>query len=139
MNRVIVVLVVAMVFFWSCGQDKYGDVVELNDKFISITQEYIDGLNKAQSAKDVASAINKYTDGFQKIGPMMKEINKKYPDLTTVKDLPEKVKESQVKSEKIGMEFASSFMKIIQYMGDPQVIKAQERMTEVMQSFQEKN
>jgi len=137
MNKLIVVVIVLLGFVWGCGQGKYDDVVEVNDEFISVVQDYIDRLNKAQKGKDIAKAMNKYADAFKKIGPKMKEINEKYPELITAKDLPEKVKQSQAKATQIGMDLASSFMKIMQYMNDPEVVEAQKRMGDAMRSVQE--
>lgn len=139
MNRVVVVLMMAVGLVWGCGQDKYADVVEVNDQFITVTQDYVDGLNKAQSGKDVAKVMNKYADEFKKLAPKMNDLNTKYPDLAKMKDLPEKIKISQEKAGQMGAAFASSFMKSIQYMGDPEVVAAQERMAGIMQSVQPKN
>ena len=132
----LVVVIAFMGFVWGCGQDKYDKVVEVNDQFVSVTQEYIDGLNKAESGKDIAKAMNKYADEFKKLGPKMKEISEKYPELMTAKDLPEKIKQSQAKATQIGMDLASSFMKTMKYLADPEVVAAQKRMGEVMQSLQ---
>jgi len=92
-NKVFVIVVVFMGLLWGCGQGKYDDLVKINDSFISITRDYIDGLNKAENGKDVARAMNKYADEFKKLAPKMKEINEKYPGLKNAKDMPEKVKE----------------------------------------------
>ena len=135
-NKVFVIVVVFMGLLWGCGQGKYDDLVKINDSFISITRDYIDGLNKAENGKDVARAMNKYADEFKKLAPKMKEINEKYPDLKNAKDMPEKVKESQAKAQQIGMDFASSFMKTMKYIADPQVMEAQKRMGEIMRSLQ---
>ncbi len=136
-NKLVVIVIVFLGFVWGCGQGKYDDVVEVNDRFISVVQNYIDGLNKAQTGEEVAKAMNKYAYAFKKLGPKMKEINEKYPELITAKDLSEKVKQSQAKATQIGMDFASSFMKVMQYMTDPDVVEAQKRMGDAMRSVQE--
>ncbi|MCP3876275.1 MAG: hypothetical protein GY699_24420 [Desulfobacteraceae bacterium] len=133
-TRVVAIVMLLTGFFLGCGQDKYDDVVEINNEFIKVTQGYMDGLNKAESGKDVAKAMNKYADEFKKLAPKMKEIQKKYPDLMTAKDLPEKVTKSQAQSTQIGMDLAGSFMKVMKYMTDPEVVSAQQRMGEAMQS-----
>ncbi|MCD4675954.1 MAG: hypothetical protein K8S18_08160 [Desulfobacula sp.] len=93
-------------------------------------------MNKAQTGKDVAKAMNKYTDAFKKLVPKMKKINEKYPELMNAEDLPDKVKQSQAKATQIGLDFASSFMKTMKYITDPDVAQAQKRMGEAMQSLQ---
>lgn len=136
MNKMMVVVIVFMGFIWGCGQGKYDDMVEVNDKYISVTQNYIDSLNKAETGKEIAKAMDKYADEFKKLGPKMKEINEKYPELMNAKDLPEKLKESQAKAKQMGMDLAASFMKIMKYLNDPQVLEAQQRMGDAMQSVQ---
>ncbi len=133
--RMLAALLICVGLFYGCGQDKYDQVIEYNEQFINITQNYIDGLNSAKSADDVAEVMTDYAEGFGKLMPKMQEINEKFPELMNQKDLPEKVIESQAKAEQIGMAFASSFMKSMQYMSDPKVAEAQKKMGEIMQSF----
>ena len=126
---------VMMGFVWGCGQDKYSDMMEVNDQYISVTQTYIDQLNKARTGKDIATAMNKFADEFKKLAPEMKKLSEKYPELMNEEDLPQKLKESQAKATQIGMDLAASFMKIMPHMSDPQVVEAQKRMGEVMQAM----
>lgn len=120
-----------------CGKGKYDDVIEYNDQFVKITREYIDDLNKADTGKDVAKAMNEFADEFKKLVPKMKEINKKFPELQKMKDLPEELVESQRKAQEVGMDFASSFMKTMKYAIEPEVVEAQKRMGKIMASMGE--
>lgn len=135
MKKLMIVVMVMMGFVWGCGQDKYSDMMEVNDQYISVTQTYIDQLNKARTGKDIATAMNKFADEFKKLAPEMKKLSEKYPELMNEEDLPQKVKESQAKATQIGMDLAASFMKIMPHMSDPQVVEAQKRMGEVMQAM----
>ena len=71
--------------------------------------------------------------------------NSKLPDLTRdvcsisvlhlpceFANIPEELKESQKKAEALGQKMAGSMMKIMPYMNDPEVQKAQERMGAAM-------
>lgn len=47
-------------------------------------------------------------------------------------DLPEELKESQDRAEEVSAKMANSFMKLMKYMDDPEVMAAQERMGKIM-------
>jgi len=64
----------------------------------------------------------------------MKKLREKYPDLKTKKDLPEKLLQSEKDMEKIGKELAGSFMTLVKYVGNPDVMAAQMRLSKAMQS-----
>ncbi len=118
-----------------CGKGEYDEVIEYNDQFVSITKEYVNGLNTAESGKDVAKAMNKFADEFEKLIPKMKEVNQKFPDLQNTKDLPQELMTSQEEAKAVGMEFASSFMKSMKYAMEPEVAEAQKRMGAIMASM----
>ncbi len=128
----IMVLLVLISFCYACG-GKYDDVIEVNEEFIEILEKYSNNLQKADNAKDVAAAINDVADDLEKLAPRMKELSKKYPDLKTQKDLPQRLLESEKKMEKVGENLAGSFMTLVKYMADPDVQAAQTRFGNAMQ------
>ncbi len=132
---------IAVLFFVTASvgfaQGKYDELMEYNEQFIQMTQSYIDSINTAESSDAVAKAMNQYTRTFSQIVPKMKALTKKYPELLTETDLPEKVRISQEKAEKLGSDLAASFMKAMQYMDDPKVVQAQEEMSEMMESLEQ--
>jgi len=62
----------------------------------------------------------------------MKKLNEKYPELKDQKNPPKELAESQKQAEATGMKMAATFMKIMPYMNDPAVRKAQERQGRIM-------
>jgi len=118
-----------------CGQGEYDEVIEYNDQFVSITKEYVNDLNKAENGKEVAKAMNQFADEFKKLIPKMNAVNQKFPELQTMKDLPEELVQSQEEAKAVGMEFASTFMKTMKYAMEPEVAEAQKRMGSIMASM----
>jgi len=116
----------------SCGGNKYGDYVELNEKFVQLFQEYVGSLEKATSANEVAATMSRFADGMQDLGPKLKEMMEKYPELKDKNNQPEALRASGEKAEELGKRMAGSFMKIMPYMRDPQVQAAQKRVAEAM-------
>ncbi len=117
----------------NCGGSKYSDVIEVNDEFVGITGDYLSSLDKADSAKEVASAMDRFSDGLDEILPKMKKMKDKYPELKDPENIPEELKSSQKKAEEMSTQFATSFGKLFQYMRDPEVREAQKRLSEAWQ------
>ncbi len=124
-----------LVVFCGCGQGKYDDAVKVNEDFVKITEKYINDLDHAESGADVARAINDFTEKFEQLIPKMNEIHKKYPDMMTSKDLPEKLKKTNERAEQAGVKLASSFMRIMKYMADPEVMEAHKKFAKTMQEM----
>ncbi len=132
--RVLLVFV-AMIIFIGCGGGKYDDAIEINKDFIKITEEYTQELEKAESGKAVAKAMENYTAKFAKLAPKMQKIKEKYPDIKNDKDVPAEFREMEEKAQQAGIQLAGSFMKIMKYMTDPDVMEAQKKMAQSMQGM----
>ena len=111
---------------------KYADAKKLNAEFVIIMNRYIEDLDQADNAKDVASAMNRYADKLEVIWPKMRALSKKYPELKDENSVPEDLKKARDESEAAGMKMASSFMKVAPHLGDAEVMKAQERIATIM-------
>ncbi len=132
--KVVMIMVLLICFTFACG-GKYDDVIDANNEFIEIMDDYSKSLEKADNAKDVAAAIDKVAEKMEKLGPKMKKLREKYPDLTNEKDLPEQLVKSQKKMEQVSGRLAASFMKLVKYVGNPDVMEAQKRLGIAMQSM----
>ena len=113
-------------------KDKYAEANKLNNEYTELVQTYINDLEKAASAADVAKAINRLADGQQDLWPRMKKLSEKYPELQNKSNLPAEIEESQKEAEEMGKKMMATMMKIMPYMGEPEVQKAQKRLQEVM-------
>ena len=133
-KTVLVVLSLFMIVLIGCG-GKYSDAVEVNESFLDAMIDYTDSLGKADNAGKVADAMNEFADRMEALGPEMKKISEKYPELKDPENQPEEFKELRQKSDEMEKNFAGSFMKTIQYMSDPEVRKAQQRFSAAMQTM----
>ena len=111
---------------------KYADVKRVNAQFVRTTEEYIAKLEKADSAARVAQAMNSYADEMEKVWPRMQKAAERYPELKNRSDPPKGLEECQRESEAIGKQMAGTFMKIMPYISDPEVARAQERLAKIM-------
>ncbi len=125
------VCLLALVLVTGCG-GKYSDVEKANEEYVQIIEDYIAALDKADDSKSVVKAMNNFSDDLEELWPKMQELAEKYPELDNEDNLPDELKESQVRAEEVGAKMAGSFMKIMKYMEDPEVMAAQERMGKIM-------
>lgn len=123
-----------VVVFIGCG-GKYSDAVEVNEAFLDVMLDYTDGLEKADNAGKIAEAMNEFADRMTVLGPRMKKISEKYPQLKDEKNQPEELKKLRKKGDELEKKFSESFMKTMQYMNDPEVQKAQQRLSVAMQTL----
>ncbi len=137
-NVKIAIKLLAIVFLAGClcygCSGKYDDVIDVNNDFVEILNDYSANLEKADNAKDVAAAINEVAEKMEKLAPRMKKLSEKYPDLKNQKDLPEELVQSQTKVEQVSTRLAGSFMTLVKYVGNPEVMAAQMRLGKAMQS-----
>ena len=128
---VLLSLVATTFFIGGCGE-KYSDVKKVNEEYVQLIEDYISDLNKATSAKEAAKAINAFSDGMEKVLPEMKKVAQKYPELKNNATPPDELKESQMKAEETGKKMVGAMMKLMPYMRDPEVQKAQKRLSTIM-------
>lgn len=132
-QSILTVLFFSLIIMCIAGcEKKYSDVIKVNEEFAELTEEYVDNLENATSGKEVAQAMNRFSDGFEKLAPRMQEAITKYPELKDESNNPKELQESKKRTEEVGKRFAGSFMKMMPYMKDPEVQAAQKRMSEVL-------
>ena len=110
-----------------CGE-KYSDAKKLNEELLDSMEEYIADLEKVDNAKAAAKAINRFADRMEDLWPRMQMLSEKYPELKDQSNPPEELKECQKRADELGKKMAGGMMKLMAYMNDPEVQKAQERL-----------
>ncbi len=118
----------------ACG-GKYDDAIEVNTEFGDAAVAYIDALDNADNAKAAVDAVNDFAAAMEKLGPRMKEITEKYPELNDPANHPDELKESSERVEGLGMKIGAAIMKSMKYMGDPGMMAAQQRLQKAMASM----
>ncbi|MFC1764151.1 hypothetical protein ACFL6U_19015 [Planctomycetota bacterium] len=116
---------------------KYADVRQVNEAFASNMETYVAALDKAGSASDIAKAMNGFSDSIEKLVPKMKAVMDKYPELKGKETMPEELKDLEDRSATATQKMMGAMMKIGPYMMDPEVKKAQERMSKTMAGLQD--
>jgi hypothetical protein len=125
------VLIGFIVVLVSCGS-KYSDLVKVDTEYLNAMDEYVSGMGKASSAKEMVTVINRYADKMKKLAPRLKEIRNKYPELKSTETVPEELKPILKKAEAMKEKMAASFMNMMKYMQDADVQAAQQRLQTAM-------
>jgi hypothetical protein len=127
------VLVLVAAGFAACsGGGKYGEVKSMLNKQLAAMESFAAAMEKAGSAQEVAAALTAYGSAQKELMPAMMELQKKYPDLATQKEPPAELKAEMDKLQQIGQRVAMASMKAAQYMSDPVVQEAQQKLAESM-------
>ena len=114
-----------------CG-GKYSDVKKVTEKYIDLSEDYVADIDKADDAKAIAKAMNRFADGMEELWPEMKKISEKYPELKDKNNQPEELKEVRKRAEEVSQRMAKGMMKVFPYIKDPEVQKAQQRLGAIM-------
>ncbi len=115
-----------------CGGGQYADVIKINHQFIAAMEDFSVAANGVENAKGAAAALNDMADTMEILMPKMKALSEKYPELQKQEELPEKLQALQDEAAAAGQKFSQSLMRLMPYMGNPDVQKAQIRVTEAM-------
>ena len=127
-------LISSLIVINGCG-GKYSDAEKATNEYADIMEDFSTAINKSNSASDAAKAINNFADRMVKLAPKMEKLQKKYPELQTMDKLPKELEDAQKRLNEVSQKFTASMIKMMPYMNDPEVQKAQERMDMLMQNM----
>ncbi len=120
-----------LVFGTSCKK-RYNDINEALGELIKMQETYINAIQNAKSADDVAKAINNYADSFTQLRPKIESFEGKYPELKESKEPPEELKDSFAKLEQSAMKLTLVSQSISKdHISSPVVQKAIERLVKL--------
>ena len=140
MKKTVLILVVIFcsMTILSAKDSAPADIAKVKSKLSEIMLRYYQSVVKANSAKEFAAAIDRYTSDLSKLAPELKTIETKYgrqgQDVETVEyDYDDFNRECDdiINDEK----YAQAFQKHAKYFSDPAVQAAMNRMVKVMQQF----
>ncbi|MEN8222803.1 MAG: hypothetical protein ABFR36_06045 [Acidobacteriota bacterium] len=123
------VVMLVLVFGVNAPAKAYEDAEPVINKMLLSIEKFIGGLEKADTAPAIVSAINEYTKNIKTIAPLFKVILKKYPELEDEKTHPEVLKPQLMKMDATIKKLMVLYGKITKHMGNPEVKKALDEMT----------
>ena len=129
------ICVISIFLLFACGGGKYADAKKTMKKQADVTIAYVNALESAENAGDVADAINTYTDEMEKLIPDIQKMMKDLPEVRNPQSIPKELEEDYAKASEASAKIETAQKKLFQYITDPQVQKALQHMSEVMQKM----
>jgi hypothetical protein len=120
---------------FACGSGKYANAKKVMKKQAEIGIAYVNALESADNASDVAKAINTYTDDMEKLIPDIKKMMKDLPEIQDPQSIPQELEEESAQVTEASAKIETASKKLFQYITTPEVQKALERMSMVMQKL----
>lgn len=128
---ILLLLLPALIIYTGCKK-KYSDINDTLSELIKMQETYINAIQGAKSADDVAKAINDYADSFTQLRPKIEAFEGKYPELKESKEPPEELKDSFQKLEQSAMKLTLASRSISKdHISSPVVQKAIERLVKL--------
>jgi hypothetical protein len=128
---VLLCVVVFIAGIMACGGGKYADAKKVMEKSNKVMEDFLEEMEKAENAKEVAAVLTDFTKAMQKITPEMKKLEEKYPELAKGQSPPPELGEIGQRMAELWSKFASVMMKMQKYADDPEVQKAQEELQNI--------
>lgn len=141
----ILVMFIMTVSLIACGGDKssdssassydgnYKEAYEALTMMVETQEAFLEDLDSVSDGKDLAEALNSFTDKMVKNMEMMNEATKKYPELNLKEDAPEEFAELEDRLTKASTEISTKMPQMmIKYSSNPDVLKAMQEMTTKM-------
>ncbi|MDX1679129.1 MAG: hypothetical protein R3242_00225 [Akkermansiaceae bacterium] len=111
----------------SCG--KYRDAKSAMNDTAEVMEAYADEVEAADSPKEIAAAMDRLTESFKELGPRLREMDGKHPNLNMAAP-PEELREAALALEKANRRMMEATYEATKDLDDPEVMKAKQRLIE---------
>ncbi len=125
-------ILISAFFLFSCGGNEYDDAKEVFTRQIKVMNNYIEGVEKAETAEELITTMREFAQNIRIVTPDLKKILKKYPELNNIDAPTKKIKTviKEVVSLRTKMQTASK--KINLFIGNPDVKQAMNELMDTM-------
>ena len=109
------------------GGGKYAEVKDLLKEYMVATTDYVKAMESAADGKAVAKAMIEYGKKMKDLEPKLDEMQDKYPELGE-EEPPAELKDLMAEFGNIEQHLEPAMKKMMEYMTDPDVLEAIEKM-----------
>lgn len=129
----VVTILQLLLFSFVCqAGNKYEEARDVYEDYLPVVEKYLDTVEKTENAKELARAINVFTDSMEGLVPKIRNLTAKYPELANEESIPPEYADLVKNANVLGGRFAMSFTRIAPFLADPEVEKANQRLMVVM-------
>jgi hypothetical protein len=130
------IAVLAMGVFSCKGGGKYSDVTSVMEKYKAGIEKFAAAMDGVKDADGVVTALNGLTEVTKSVAPQLKAFETKYPELKTqTENPPAELKPLMDKMMAVSGKMMGAMGKIQQYMTDPKVMEANQKLSEATASM----
>ena len=129
------VAVLAMGVFACKGGGKYSDVSAVMEKYMAGIDSFVTAMDGVKDADGVVKALNGLTEVTKAVAPQLKAFETKYPELKGSENPPAELKPLMDKMMAVSGKMMGAMGKIQQYMTDPKVMEANQKLSEATASM----
>lgn len=97
-------------------------------EMIRVYNTFIELMDKAATADEVAQAIHRFADGLESLEPRLIEMERRYPEFESMEEPPAALADVAEEMEDLSMEIFGAFMKMIEFAESSQVAEALQRL-----------
>ncbi len=123
-------IVLTLIFGSTMLAKDYKEAVPIINQMQLAIEKFIGGLEKADTAPEIAAVITEYIKDVKVFAPLFRVILDKYPELEDEKTHPEALKPQLDKIKETTKKLMRLYGKVGKYMGEPEVKKAIEELKE---------
>lgn len=120
-----------LMFGFGSGSAQGSEIGDVVRQQADVTEQFVNNLEKANSAQDVAKAVDAYTADMKKLIPRIQSLDETYPEYKEGK-VPKELEKEAKRLEDLAVRMPAAMMKTVSYMSDPAVQKAMENMSNEM-------
>ena len=134
-KKVWIGVIIAASLIVGCGRfsGRYADVRDYMEQSIKAQEEYLSAIEKADSAQEIAGALNKFAERFLTLKPKMKVLMEKYPEIASEKELPSELRGVMNRQNDLAEKIHNASMKNVSpHTTDPAVVEATKNLAEAM-------
>nr|WP_319494880.1 hypothetical protein [uncultured Desulfobacter sp.] len=121
----------ALMFGFGSGSALGGEIGDVIRQQADVMEQFVNNLEKANSAQDVAKAVDAYTADMKELIPRIQSLDEIYPEYKEGK-VPKELEKDGKRLEDLAVRMPAAMMKTASYMSDPAVQKAMENMSNEM-------
>jgi chaperonin cofactor prefoldin len=118
--------------FFCGGGGKYADAKKAMAKSNQALEAFLEGMEKAENADQVAKVLDDFNKKMGTIMPEMRKLEEKYPELMNRQQVPPELGEVGQKTMELWMKFPNVLMKAQQYADDERVQKAMDELQSIL-------
>jgi hypothetical protein len=128
LKRILSILIMLVFAGTSLFAIDYSELRSTMEELVSVYENFITGMDEAETAGEVVTAVNAWSDGIAAMEPKMAAIEEKYPEIVNLEEPPAEIADLVELMNTMEEDMQGALMKLFQFSQDPEVDAAIEAL-----------